>query len=43
MVRERMAARERRARDLEDLETINRRADELNAEAEDVLTYQANV
>ena len=39
LLRESFAARERRARDLEDLEAINRHASELNEEAEDVLTY----
>lgn len=43
LLRESFAARERRARDLKDLEAINRHADELNAEAEDVLTYQVDV
>ena len=40
LLRESFAARERRARDLQDLEAINRHAPELNEEAEDVLTYQ---
>ena len=43
LLREAFATRERRARELRDLETINRHADELNEEAEDVLTYQADV
>lgn len=43
LLRESFAARERRARELKDLETINRHADELNTEAEDVLTYQVDV
>jgi hypothetical protein len=37
---ESFAARERRARDDEDLRAINRHADELSEEAADVLTYQ---
>ena len=40
LLRESFSARKRRARDLEDLEAINRHADELNQEASDVLTYQ---
>jgi metal-responsive CopG/Arc/MetJ family transcriptional regulator len=40
LLRESFAARERRARELEDLEAINRHASELNEEAEDVLSYQ---
>jgi len=40
LLRESFAARERQARHLEDLEAINRHAEELNAGAEDVLTYQ---
>lgn len=43
LLRESFAARERRARDLKDLDAINRHAGELNAEAEDVLTYQGDV
>ena len=43
LLRESFAIRERRARDLKDLEAINRHADELNAEAEDVLNYQVDV
>ncbi len=35
-----LAAGVRRARDARDLEILNRRADALNAEAEDVLHYQ---
>ena len=33
----------RRARDARDLEILNRKADALNAEAEDVLQYQAEL
>jgi metal-responsive CopG/Arc/MetJ family transcriptional regulator len=40
LLRESFASRERRARDLEDLEAINRHVEELNEEAADVLTYQ---
>ena len=36
-------AEARRASDLRDLELINRHADVLNAEAEDVLGYQADL
>lgn len=43
LLRESFAARERCARDLKDLDALNRHADELNAEAEDVLTYQVDV
>jgi hypothetical protein len=43
LLRESLRARERRARDIKDLDAINRHADELNAEAEDVLTYQVDV
>ena len=43
LLRESFAARRRRARELKDLETINRHAEELNAEAEDVLSYQVDV
>lgn len=43
LLRESLRARERRARELKDLEAINRHADELNKEAEDVLTYQVEV
>jgi hypothetical protein len=38
---ERLAQMSKRARDLEDLRIINRNADRLNEEAEDVLRYQA--
>ena len=43
LLRESFAARKRREQDLRDLEAINRHADELNAEAEDVLTYQVDI
>ncbi len=43
LVREGLAARARRAADEKDLALINGHADELNAEAEDVLTYQVDV
>ena len=43
LVREGLAARARRAADDKDLALINRHADTLNAEAEDVLTYQVDV
>lgn len=38
-----LAALEREHRDAADLEILNRRADELNREAEDVLEFQANL
>jgi len=40
LLRERLAARARHLADQRDLEIINRHADRLNAEAEDVLDYQ---
>ncbi len=40
LLRERFVQMSRRKRDLRDLEIINRNADRLNAEAEDVLSYQ---
>lgn len=43
LLRESLAARTRRLADQRDLEIINRHADGLNAEAEDVLDYQADV
>jgi len=43
MLREAFARLERRARDLRDLELINRNADKLNEEAEDVLSYQVEL
>lgn len=38
-----LAAEARKAADLRDLALINQHADALNAEAEDVLTYQADL
>lgn len=43
LVREGLAAGERRDVDRKDLALINRHADELNADAIDVLEYQAEV
>jgi Arc/MetJ-type ribon-helix-helix transcriptional regulator len=43
LLRESFVTRERRARDLKDLEILNRRAEELNEEAEDVLTFQVEI
>jgi metal-responsive CopG/Arc/MetJ family transcriptional regulator len=43
LLRESLATRRRRARDLKDLEAINRHADELNDEAVDVLSYQVEL
>ena len=40
LVRDGVAARARQAADTRDLALINRHADRLNAEAEDVLAYQ---
>ncbi len=42
MLREGLAERARRERDLRDLELINDNAEELNEEAEDVLGYQVD-
>lgn len=42
-VREFVAAEIRRARDARDIEILNRRADALNKEAEDVLSYQVEL
>jgi metal-responsive CopG/Arc/MetJ family transcriptional regulator len=39
-IREFLVAGERRRRDLQDSDILNRRADALNNEAEDVLSYQ---
>ena len=39
-VREFLAAGAKRRRDLRDIEILNRRADALNKEAEDILSYQ---
>lgn len=41
-IRVRLAQLDRDERDMRDLETLNRNADQLNAEAEDVLAYQVN-
>jgi metal-responsive CopG/Arc/MetJ family transcriptional regulator len=41
VLRQYLAARARARADARDLEILNRAADELNAEAEDVLDYQA--
>lgn len=38
-----LAARDRQAAERRDLQIINERADQLNAEAEDVLGYQVDV
>lgn len=43
LLRESLAARTRRLADERDLEIINRHADRLNAEAEDVLDYQTDL
>ena len=43
LVREGLRARERRAIDEEELARINRHADQLNAEALDVLDYQGEM
>jgi metal-responsive CopG/Arc/MetJ family transcriptional regulator len=43
LLRESLAAEARRAADLRDLALINSNADALNAEAEDALTYQADL
>lgn len=43
LLREGLAARARRAADDRDLALLNRYAEELNAEAEDVLTYQVEL
>jgi metal-responsive CopG/Arc/MetJ family transcriptional regulator len=43
LLREGLDARARRAADERDLAVINRHADALNAEAEDVLEYQADL
>ena len=41
-IRDFLAARAKRKRDLEDLDILNSRADSLNREAEDVLSYQVD-
>lgn len=43
LLRESLSGRARRARDRKDLEIINQHAELLNEEAEDVLTYQAEL
>ena len=43
LLRDRFAREARRTRDLKDLEAINRNAEQLNEEAEDVLTYQVDL
>jgi metal-responsive CopG/Arc/MetJ family transcriptional regulator len=43
LLRDRFARDARRTRDLKDLEAINRNAEKLNEEAEDVLTYQVDL
>ena len=42
-VREFLAAQAKRTREAQDLEILNRRAEALNAEAEDVLSYQVEL
>jgi metal-responsive CopG/Arc/MetJ family transcriptional regulator len=42
-VRDFLAARAQRTRDAQDLEILNRRAEALNVEAEDVLSYQVEL
>jgi metal-responsive CopG/Arc/MetJ family transcriptional regulator len=43
LLRESILRQARRSRDLKDLEVINRHAEQLNEEAEDVLTYQVDL
>ncbi len=43
LLRESFIDMERRARDAKDLEVINRNADELNKEADDVLGFQVDL
>jgi hypothetical protein len=43
LLRESFARHLRRTRDRKDLEIINRNAEQLNQEAEDVLTYQVEI
>jgi metal-responsive CopG/Arc/MetJ family transcriptional regulator len=43
LLRESLTARARRAADERDLAAINRQADELNAETDDVLDYQTDL
>jgi predicted transcriptional regulator len=42
-VRDFLAAQAKRTREAQDLEILNRRAEALNAEAEDVLSYQVEL
>jgi len=42
-IRDFLSAQAKRRRDSQDLEILNRRADALNEEAEDVLSYQVDV
>lgn len=42
-IRDFLAAQAKRQRELQDLDILNRRADALNKEAEDVLSYQVDV
>jgi metal-responsive CopG/Arc/MetJ family transcriptional regulator len=42
-IRDFLATRAKRKRDLHDIEILNQRADALNKEAEDVLAYQVDV
>ena len=42
-VRDFLAAQAQRTRDTQDLEILNRRAETLNVEAEDVLSYQVEL
>ena len=42
-VRQFLATETKRKRDLQDIEILNRRADALNKEAEDTLTYQVEL
>ena len=42
-LRDFLTAKAKRRRDLQDIEILNRRADSLNKEAEDVLFYQVDV
>jgi len=42
-IRDFLSVQQKRRRDFKDLEILNRRADALNEEAEDVLAYQVDV
>lgn len=42
-IRDFLAAQAKRQRELQDLDILNRRADALNTEAEDVLSYQVDL